>query len=86
MSLVIMGFWNKLKFIFKHFNYYFSNNLLSYMIMGLYIYILKVPKFPWNKYIMLLTTIGQGGDDTHSMSIFFELFNIVHENNFKTKV
>jgi hypothetical protein len=32
---------------------------------------------------MLLTTIEQGGGgvDTHSMTIFLELLNIVHEND-----
>jgi hypothetical protein len=45
--------------------------------------------FPWSKYIMLLTTIGLewgGGGDIHSMTIFSELFNIVHDllnKNFK---
>jgi hypothetical protein len=46
---------------------------------------------------MLLTTIGQEGDtgggggggggmvDIHSLTIFFELFNIVHENDLSKK-
>ncbi len=36
---------------------------------------------------MLLTTIGpgEGGFDIHSMIIFLELLNIVHENNFLNK-
>jgi hypothetical protein len=38
---------------------------------------------------MLLTKIGQGGGggfDTHSMTIFLELTNIVHENDFLNKI
>jgi len=34
---------------------------------------------------MLLTTIGHGeggGVDTHSMTLFIELLNIIHENDF----
>jgi len=47
----------------------------------------KHPFFPQSKYIMLLTTIGQGGGgvDTHSMTIFLELHEIVHENDFLNK-
>jgi hypothetical protein len=44
---------------------------------------LRHPNFPCNKYIIFLTIIGLGvGEDTHSVTIFFELFNIVHENDF----
>ncbi len=38
---------------------------------------------------MLLTTIrkgGEGGHETHSMTIFLELLKIVHENDFLTKL
>jgi hypothetical protein len=34
---------------------------------------------------MLLTSIGKVGGDIHSMTIFIELFNIVHENDFLNK-
>ncbi len=44
------------------------------------------PNFPRSKYIMLLTQLGGGkGCDTHSMTIFFELFTTILENDFIKK-
>jgi hypothetical protein len=41
------------------------------------------PNFPQSKYIMLLTIGGGGGGrDIRSMTIFLELLNNVHENDF----
>jgi len=34
---------------------------------------------------MLVTTIWWGGCDTYSITIFFELLNIVHENDYLDK-
>jgi len=46
----------------------------------------KHPNFPQSKYIMLLTLIGPGGGHIHSTTILFELFNVVHEIDFISKI
>ncbi len=46
----------------------------------------KYPCFPQSKYIIDNNWVGGGGGgDTHSMTIFLELLNIVRENDFLKK-
>ncbi len=70
-----MGFWNKLKFNFKHLNSFILNHLLSYMTMTIifnnYLFS-RCPNFSQNTYIMLLTTILGEGINTHPMKKFVD--------------
>jgi hypothetical protein len=86
MSLVIMDFYINSNIILGTLIIFFKQSIIIYdngVFKNNYSFS-RHPIFPQNKYIMLLTTIGLGVRriNTHSIIIFLELLNIVHENNF----